>query len=142
VQRIALLLSVLDLMARSRDQNVLSSADYVPKLNSLDARRIGTIQRYIHEHLLGEIVQADAAALVRMNPTAFSRFFRQKMGRTFSAHVNQLRISHAVHLMVEEEMSISEAGFASGFNNLSNFNLQFRSIKKMSPSDFLRSWTR
>jgi len=138
VQRVLLLLDVLDLMARSRDQSVLCSTDYVPKLNHLDAQRIGAVQRYIQEHLLGEISQPAAAALVRMSPTTFSHFFRQKMGRTFSAHVNQLRISHAIHLMVEEELSISEAAFASGFNNLSTFNHQFRSVKKVPPSAFLQ----
>jgi len=136
--RVLLLLKILNLMARSRRQTLLCSADYTPKLNSKDAHRIAAVRRYVEDHLDEKISQPAAAALLRMGPAPFSRYFRKKMGCTFSTYIKQLRISRAIHLMVEEEMNISEACFASGFNNLSNFNHHFRAIKKMSPSAFLR----
>lgn len=138
VQAVLLLLNVLDLLARSRNQALLTSADYVPNLNQADAARINAACRYVHERLADEIWRHQAAALAKLSPEAFSRFFRQKMGCTFSSYVNQLRIARAVHLMVDQEMNVSEACFASGFNNLSHFNAQFRALKRMNPREYLQ----
>ncbi|HWA87896.1 MAG TPA: AraC family transcriptional regulator [Opitutus sp.] len=135
--RVLLLLQILDVLARSREQVVLSSAAYLPELNRADAARINAVCRYVGENLSGEIWRDKAAALARLQPETFSRFFRKKMGCTFSAYVSQLRISRAIHLMTEENMNISEACFASGFNNLSNFNAQFRALKGMNPRGYL-----
>jgi len=139
--RILHLLSILHLLARSRRQTLLSKDGYVPKLNGIEAARINIVCSYVEKHLTEEISQPAAAALARMHPATFSLFFRKKVGSTFSAYVNQLRVAHAIHLMVEEKRNISEACFASGFNNLSNFNFQFRAIKGMSPRAFLRRFT-
>jgi len=137
-RRVLLLYTVLDLLARSRRQTVLSDDGYVPQLNQSEAARINVACSYVQAHLTEEISQPAVAALLRMHPTAFSSFFRKKVGRTFSAYVNQLRMARALHLMMEEKMNISEACFASGFNSLSNFNSRFRAIKGMSPRSFLR----
>lgn len=137
-QRVAHLLLLLDLLARTPEQRLLSSADYVPKLNHSDGVRINVVCRYVVEHLTGELTQSAAAALVRMSPATFSQFFRQKMGRTFSNYVTHLRIAHALRLISDEKMNVSEACFASGFNSLSNFNRHFRALKGMSPRTYLR----
>jgi len=140
-QRTLHLFVILDLLARSPRQTLLSKDDYVPKLNRAEAARINVACSHVQEHLTEELSQAKVAALVRMHPTAFSRFFRNKVGSTFPAYVNQLRVARALHLIMEDKMNISEAGFACGFNNLSTFNAAFRAIKGMSPSEFLRRFT-
>jgi len=140
-QRVMHLLTVLDLLARSRRQTLLSGENYVPQLNQAEAVKINAACSYVREHLADGIEQPVVASLVRMHPAAFSRFFRKRVGRTFSAYVNQLRVARAVHLMTEEKMNVSEACFASGFNNLSNFNCRFHAIKGMSPRSFLRRLT-
>lgn len=137
VRHLLLLFTVLDLLASSRNQQTLSSSEYVPNVNRADAARINAACGYVRDHLTNEIWRDEAARRAGLASAAFSRFFRQKMGCTFSSYVNQLRIARAIHLMVEEEKSVSEACFASGFNNLSNFNAHFRRIKGMSPRAYL-----
>jgi AraC-like DNA-binding protein len=137
VARLADLLVLLDLLARS-PQRLLCSAGHVPQLNHREAQRIEKVCHWVNRHLTGEVVQPAAAAQASLSPARFSRFFRKKMGCTFSAYVAQLRISRAMHLMVDEGMKISDACFASGFNNLSHFNRQFRALKGMSPRAYLR----
>ena len=52
-------------------------------------------------------------------------------------YVNRLRINLACQLLMSDDgMSITEICFASGFNNLSNFNRQFLAQKGMPPSRF------
>jgi AraC-like DNA-binding protein len=36
-------------------------------------------------------------------------------------------------------MNIVEVAYACGFNNLANFNRQFKKLKKMTPSDFRKT---
>ncbi|HWA86453.1 MAG TPA: helix-turn-helix transcriptional regulator [Opitutus sp.] len=79
-----------------------------------------------------------AAAQVALRPACFSGFFHRKLGCTFPAYVTQLRIAHAMQLMLEENMRIADACFASGFNNLSHFNQQFRRVKGMNPRTYPR----
>jgi AraC-like DNA-binding protein len=138
VARLADLLIILDLLAHSPDIHVLCRAGYVPKLNRTEAQRIEKVCRWIDSHLTEKITQPAAAAQAALSPARFSRFFRKKMGCTFPTYVTQLRIAHAVHLLVDENAKVTDACFASGFNNLSHFNHQFRRLKGMSPRAFLR----
>lgn len=62
------------------------------------------------------------------------------MACTFPLYVNRLRIARAIHLMVDQGMSITEACFSSGFNNLANFNRRFRAIRGVSPKQYLRQY--
>jgi len=140
-RRILHLLTILESLARSRRQTLLSSEGFVPELNEPEEARINIVFSYVQNHLTEEISQATVAKLLRMHPTRFSQFFRKQVGNTFSAYVNQLRVARAVHLMVEKKMKISEACFASGFSNLSNFNLQFRTVKGMNPRAYLQRIT-
>lgn len=136
--RLAELILLLDFLARAGNTRLLATSGYVPKLNHVDAARIHLVCRYVHENLSEEIAQPAAAKLAGLSPATFSSFFRAKMGRTFSGYVTQLRVARAIHFMVEEDMSVSEAAFASGFNNLSNFNAHFRTQKSMSPRAYLK----
>ncbi|HEU5079095.1 MAG TPA: AraC family transcriptional regulator [Opitutaceae bacterium] len=138
VGRIAGLIELLDFLAQSRGQRLLSSAGFTPKLNPADDARFQAVRRYVEKNLCRSIRQPRAAAIARLSPARFSAFFRQRMGCTFSAYVNRLRVARVATLLTEEKVNISEACYACGFNSLSTFNTQFRAIKGMSPSAYLR----
>jgi AraC-like DNA-binding protein len=141
VDRLTELLLLLNLLAHSRHQRPICSGGYAPNLNHREAQRVEKICHWVNRHLTSEIAQPAAAAQASLSPARFSRFFRKKMGCTFSAYVTQLRISRAMHLMVENGMKVSDACFASGFNNLSHFNRQFRTLKGMNPRAYLRHFS-
>lgn len=86
---------------------------------------------------LGEpITQQDAAARVRMSPAAFSRWFKQNMGCVFKRYLNELRVARVCAEITHRNMSITEAAYVAGYNNLSNFNRRFREVTGMSPRIF------
>jgi AraC-like DNA-binding protein len=131
------LLSVLNILAESREATPLSSIGFMPALDLFDAERINKIHSHVYARIGEPIYQPQVAALVHMSPASFSRFFRQKTGRTFTAFVNEVRIGCAARLLTEEKMNITEVCYACGFENLSNFNRRFRQVKKMTPSQFV-----
>ncbi len=70
-------------------------------------------------------------------PEAFSRAFRKHTGMSLVQYVKRLRINLACQiLMSDEQAPITDICFEVGFNNLSNFNRQFRAEKGMTPSRF------
>lgn len=133
--RVLALLGLLDKLAHSRGVKPLASPVYERAGNRVD-RRIDRVCRFIHDHATEPITQAQAAQLIHMSGPAFSRFFRQRVGKTYSRYVHELRIGHACRLLLETDLPITDTCFASGFNNLSNFNRVFRSIKGVSPRRF------
>jgi AraC-like DNA-binding protein len=48
-------------------------------------------------------------------------------------------VGHACKLLSEGKMNISGVGIDSGFNNISNFNEQFKKIKGITPSQYLKN---
>ena len=139
--KVITLLDLLDRMARNPQVQPLASPAYTHTTHLAD-KRIDRVCRFIHDHATEPITQAQAADLAHMSCPAFSRFFKQRVGMTYSRYLHELRIGHACRLLIESDAPITEACFASGFNNLSNFNRVFRVIKGTSPRHFRQNHTR
>lgn len=72
-----------------------------------------------------------------MNPSAFSRAFKRLNKKTFSNYLNEIRIGYACKLLIEEKYSITYICYEAGYNNLSNFNRQFKLITSTTPSGYI-----
>ncbi len=75
-----------------------------------------------------------------MNKAAFCRYFKKITNKTYFEFLNEIRIGYACKILIEEEnKNITDVAFLSGFNNMSNFNRQFKIIMGQSPSAYLKS---
>ena len=68
--------------------------------------------------------------------SAFCKFFKVAMGKTFSDYVNELRVAHACQILTETDKPIAEVALRAGFESLTYFNRVFLAKKKMRPTDF------
>jgi AraC-like DNA-binding protein len=134
--RLLKLLEILDLLAHSKHAVPLSSKTFAPSLKRRDERRIDDVCRFIHDNIAQPIEQPEAARRAHLSVSAFSRFFKKSLGRTFSEYVNELRVGQACRLLIESDKSVAEIAFGSGFENLSNFNRRFRALKGISPRQY------
>ena len=92
---------------------------------------------WINDNLTEPFAETDLARIAGLTPGAFSRGFRRHTGLALVQFVNRLRINLACQLLMNDaDLRITEVCFASGFNNLSNFNRQFLRHKGMTPSRF------
>lgn len=130
------LLEALDVLSRSLDVEVLATDGFAPALDTRTEDRINRCQEYIFERLGQPFHLDDVAAHMSMSPSAFSRYFKRVMGKTFSRFVNELRVGQACRALIETDRPVAEIAFESGFNNLSNFNRRFRELRGVSPRQF------
>jgi AraC-like DNA-binding protein len=98
--------------------------------------RLERVRNYVEDNLCEEITLEDAAKVAAMERTYFSYFFRQKLGVTFSAWLQYLRVSRALDLIRSRDHSITEVAFAVGFNELSTFQKAFKRWTSLTPRDF------
>jgi AraC-like DNA-binding protein len=136
--RVSLLLQLLDILAKCSGAKPMASSQFTAPRLLRTSNRLDLATAYINRHLFKELSQTALARHMRMSPQGFSRFFHASMGRTFATYVTELRIGAASQALLESNLTIAEVCFANGFNNLSNFNRQFRAVKGMSPREFRR----
>lgn len=131
-------IGVLHQLALHEDFKILASSGYVTSLKLEESKLSNKVIAYIFKNFNQDIDLNSVAEIVNMNPSAFSRSFKRVHRKTFSKYVNEIRIGYACKLLMENELNVAAIAFESGFNNLSNFNRQFKMIKKMSPSIYLK----
>ena len=129
-------LHLLNELANSEGGRVLASTSFAHAAKSTESRRILKVKQFIDGHYTEDVKVADLAAEVGMSPSAFSRFFKLRTGRTLSDYLIDIRLGHAARLLVDTTRSISEICYECGFNNLSNFNRIFKSKRGATPREF------
>ena len=127
---------VLYELSISDDSRVLASSSFAHSVRGAESRRMEKVKQYINEHYAKPLKLNDLAELVGMSPVAFSRFFRQRTGRTLSDYIVDIRLGYAARMLVDSTKNISEICYECGFNNLSNFNRTFKSKRNYTPRDF------
>lgn len=134
------LLSILRSLSEHPFAKLLSSAGFVDSFRDKQNSKLITVYEYIMNNFKREITLDKVAELAHMNPSAFSRYFKSVQKKTFTQFLNEVRIGFACKLLQEHRYNIAEVCFESGYNNISNFNRQFKSLKGMSPSAYVKMY--
>ncbi|MDO7135599.1 AraC family transcriptional regulator [Algibacter lectus] len=130
-------LNILHALAKHTDTKKLSSQGFINSFNSSKSDTQDNVQAYIFKNFNLEISLNKAAEIAHMNPSAFSRYFKRVNKKTFSRYVTEIRIGYACKLLLENRFNISKICYESGFNNISNFNRQFKIVMNYTPSEYL-----
>lgn len=140
LSRIVELLGILDLLAVSRELKPIASAGFVPTVAQADQDRMQRVCHYIDTNVTNEIDRDQVAAVAHLSPGAFSRFFKQRTGKTLPEYVNALRIGRACELLADEKWKVTDVAMECGFRNLANFNRHFRALTNLTPRDYRRKF--
>ena len=102
-----------------------------------EGKRMSDIFQYSMENFHKEVTLHDVANIANMTPNAFCRYFKQRTNKTFVNFLIDIRIGNACKLLAKNnDLSVTEISYKSGFNNLANFNRKFKSVKGVTPSDY------
>ncbi|PQB04528.1 helix-turn-helix domain-containing protein [Aureitalea marina] len=135
-ERLLGFLQILGELAASKEYELLNVDQVILETKPQDTQRLDGIYALVRKEFTRPIALAEVADLVSMTEQAFSRYFKQKTGKTFTQFVNEYRLVHACKLLAEENMSITDTCYASGFNNFSHFNKKFKEFTGKSPSKY------
>ena len=130
------LLYILYELSKFDDARELSSSSYAKVHVDSESRRVLNVKNYIDQHYKDEIRLEQLSDLIGMTPTAFSRYFRHRTGKTLSEYILDIRLGYAARRLVDTTDTVAEICYCCGFNTLSNFNRQFRKRKGCSPTEF------
>ena len=133
------LLDILQVLSESDELKSISRTHVVGK-NEIESDRMNRVFEFVMRNFTREITIAEVANEVNLAENSFSRYFSQRTRKSFITFVNEVRLSHASKLLQENKLSISEICFASGYNNLSHFNRQFKNLYQLSPLTYAKQF--
>jgi AraC-like DNA-binding protein len=135
-QGIIKILSILDKLSKSTDYQYIASTTYSNTHKISETERMRMVHEYVLKHFKENINLSTVASLSNMTDAAFCRYFKSRTNKTFSDFVKEIRIGNACKMLQDENKSISQTCYESGYNTVSNFNNQFKSLKGVSPKQY------
>ena len=132
------LLKILKYLSKA-NSTPLSSYIYEKKYNDIEGKRMRAVMDYTMNNYNKAISLDDIAEVGAMTRNAFCKYFKRRTNKTYFRFLNELRVENACKLLrSSQELSVAEIADKSGFNNISNFNRQFKTVKRVIPSEYKR----
>lgn len=133
--KILRLLGILNQIAHLKKE-FITGHDYRKPRRQVDGEKINNVFNFLTTNYTRDISLAEVADIAHMSPTAFCRYFKQHTRKSYSRFLNEIRVSQACTMLQESAEPISRIAFSTGFNNISNFNRQFKRITGTTPSAY------
>lgn len=99
----------------------------------------GTVRqaaKYVDQHYFEEITLASLAEMYHVEPTYFSKVFRQEIGENLILYLTQKRIEKAKEYMQKAEINLTEVAFMVGYDDYTYFSRVFRKNTGHSPREY------
>ncbi len=139
LERFIILLELLKRLSKSRYSS-LSSFVYDKSYSDVEGKRMRDVMEYTITNYSNPMSLDAVAKVSAMTKNAFCKYFKKRTNKTYFRFLTELRVENACKLLISNEgYSIAEVAEKSGFNNISNFNRQFKTIKGINPSLYKRS---
>ena len=138
LSRFVRFLEILEAIATAepKHRKRISSTTFMPPVR-LDTYRSLQKAIYLVFHRFQEDISfTEVLRETRMSKATFERHFKRHTGKTFTRFVAEVRLNFATRQLIETDLSVSEIALASGFNNVSHFNHQFKALHRLSPRGF------
>lgn len=109
----------------------------ISKGEDIEANRITEyINKYIKEHINEDISVNRLSELVYLNPSYFSRLYKQSTGVTVTNYIAEVKLEYAKRLLKDSNMKINQIAEKLGFDSVSYFIRFFKKYMKYSPQDY------
>lgn len=140
LSRIVGLLKILDILSVSENYVLLCSEVIVNNYNQNEKDRMARVISFLTENFDRKIELDQVASIAYMTPNAFCRYFKKRTKKSFTQYLNEIRLRHACKLLIEGELQISTICYQSGFNTITNFNRQFKTLMGVTPSNYMERY--
>ena len=136
------MLLILKYLTQVKDAQILSRSDHAWNKIQSESERINKVYDYILHNFHNNIKLKDVADQINLSESAFCTYFKKTTKKSFFTFLKEIKIGYACKLLVDSgDLNISQVCYNSGFNNVANFNRQFREITNMSPREYRRKYS-
>ena len=97
-------------------------------------------RQYILQNFQKKIQTEDILEISNKSYASFYSAFKKAFQMPFKDYLVNVRVGYACKCLTEGSINISEIAYESGFENISNFNRQFKRIKGVTPSQFQKHY--
>ncbi len=138
LKRLSSLFNIFDILSeiKTSECEMLASPGSLQITNCKCSDHFSHINEYIMRNFHEDISLPQIASVANMAVTTFCNLFKEHYRVTFVEYLNRVKIGHACKLISEKDVNVVDAAYKSGYNNLANFNKQFKKIKNMTPSEY------
>lgn len=136
-EKLLVFLNILNILSQETEVRTIAKPSFINHFTSALDSRLDTVYDFVLNNFQENLGVDQVAVLVSMNKSSFCRYFKQTTQKTFTEFLNEVRIGYACKMLMEKKMSILEISYASGYNNVSHFNRQFKNKTDMSPTEYM-----
>ena len=131
------IIEVLILLSEAKEVSTLNRYS-LPALegNPKEIKLVKKLSNYIENNYHNNIQIKDLCREIHVSQSTVYRLFSRHFVSSFSDHIKEFRIGKACELLVNTNHSVASIANVVGFDNLSNFNRQFKQCKQMTPKQF------
>lgn len=139
-ERIILLMEALMTIADCKQLTTLSSIGFKHDLVDAENDRVNAIYDYSLKNYKRKIQLEEIAAVANISPNSFCRYFKSRTRKTYSQFLIEIRVGQACKLLIENNLSIKQLCYESGFNNFTSFHKYFKMITGKSPLSYQKEF--
>jgi len=136
IDRLIQFLEILKLLCDDRYLQPLSGQLSPRTIKTFDGRRLNKVLEFTFREYHRPIRLEEAAAIANLTVEAFCKYFKTRTRKTYINFLNEIRISNACRLLLDNDEPVAGISFAAGFNNLSHFNRLFKKINGVTPLEY------
>lgn len=105
-----------------------------------DEERIRPVLTYIDRHFAEDLTIDALAQLIPLSKSYFMYCFKRITGTSIVTYITQIRIKKACEMLLNTNKQVVQIAMECGFDNLSNFNRQFKKNAGCSPLKYRKSF--
>ncbi len=113
---------------------VISDAEH--DKNKKQVSRMMRLSAHLEDHYQEPIRLTDLAASENITVTHLSHLFTEQFGVTFQEQLNRVRFEHALRLIADTGLTLTEVSERSGFSELKYMTKMFETQLGMKPAEF------
>jgi AraC-like DNA-binding protein len=133
------ILSIFQLLATTKDYELLHEQPFENQYNKKDQQRIKRLYQFINENYQRNIDLKEIANLSNLSEAAFCRYFKKMTRVTFTEFLNHYRVNQAKNLLLLDK-NVTETCFDCGFESMSYFNRTFKKLTGENPLAFKKRY--
>lgn len=99
-------------------------------------KTMSQIKNYIDFHYNEELGLKELSRIFYLQPNTISKNFGLIFGKNINSYIHSVRITHAVRILEESDVSITELSAVVGYSSVNTFLRQFREKMNISPLQY------